>query len=501
MNTSKKALCYHFVGLGGSGMSALAQLLLARGYGVSGSDRNLDRGISQSALGGFQKLSSLGITCLPQDGSGLDGDVDIVVVSSAIEEDNPDLKKAKEKGLPIVNRATLLAVLFNPQRGIAISGTNGKTTVTGMVSWVLDRAGLDPTALLGGIMKNYSHGPGTGNARIGRSDIMVIEADESDGSLTYYRPKIGVITGITLDHKPMGELLRLFSTFAENSQRLVLNANCPVLRSIKTTPKETLTYGFAKEAAVETSASGGQGYPESSSGPGALPPGLWARDVVCHPRGSSFRIEDACSERSESIDFELKLPGKHNVSNALAAAATCRLMSVPLGKVAEALRDFQGIRRRLDLIGETGGVQVVDDFAHNPQKIRSALEAVKLGSTRVLAVFQPHGFAPTRLMKEELIEAFSQTLSPNDILYMLEIFYAGGTVKRDISSVDLVADLVKRGLRAVYVPKRELLLESLREEARPGDTILVMGARDDTLTDFCHEILASLQNTTLQTSQ
>lgn len=438
-------------------MSALAQILSARGCRVSGSDRNLDRGINQDF---FQKLSRQGIRCLPQDGSGIDGTIDIVAVSSAVEEDNPDVKKAREKAIPVVNRATLLAVLFNGVHGIAVAGTNGKTTVTGMISWVLDQSGLDPIVVVGGIMKNYAVQWPPGNARMGGSGIMVIEADESDGSLIYYGPKTGVITGIAKDHKPLEELLKLFITFAQNSEKLVLNADCPVLGSVRLPKKEMVTYGLGEKASI------------------------MARDLVCRPEGSSFKIGD--------VEFALRLPGRHNVMNALAAVATCHMIGVPLKDTVKPMGDFLGIRRRLDLVGERGGIRVIDDFAHNPQKIRASLNTVKLRSGRVLAVYQPHGYGPTRFLRDELVESFAQSLSPEDVLYMPEIFYAGGTAKKDVSSRELIDELTKRGIRAFFFPERGQILEPLIGETRPGDTILIMGARDDTLTDFCQEVLHSL---------
>ncbi|MFQ5957354.1 MAG: UDP-N-acetylmuramate--L-alanine ligase [Candidatus Brocadiales bacterium] len=457
MKATKGSLNYHFVGLGGSGMSALAQLLRARGHTVSGSDRNLDRGLNHTL---FHKLSRLGISCLPQNGSGLENGVDIVVVSTAVEESNPDIKMARERGIPIVNRAALLAVLFNDLRGIAIGGTNGKTTVTGMVGWILDRAGLDPTVIMGGMMKNYSNRSQPGNARVGRSDITVIEADESDGSLIYYRPKVGVITNITKDHKPIGELIMLFSSFADGSSKLVLGADCPVASSIRPIPRGTITFGFSEKALFR------------------------ATDVACKDWSSSFKVED--------VPFKLKLPGRHNVLNALAAIVTAHLLSVPLEVSAKALKDFKGVSRRLDLIGETRGIKVIDDFAHNPQKIKAAIESVRPTSRRILAIYQPHGFSPTRFLKEELVQTISEGLSADDILFMPEIFYAGGTVSKDISSRDIIESVAAQGIRAHFVTERTGIRGHICEEARPGDTVLVMGARDDTLTEFCQEILGSL---------
>ncbi len=457
METLRKVLSYHLVGLGGSGMSPLAQVLLARGHRVSGSDRNLDRGTNHPL---FQKLSRLGITCFPQDGSGVNESTSMVVVSSAIEDDNPDIQKARELGIPIIQRASLLSILFNERNGIAIAGTNGKTTVTGMVTWIMDKAGLDPTAVVGGYMKNYASETRPGNARIGRGDTMCIEADESDGTLAYYRPKLGIVTSISKDHKPLESLMGLFLIFIQNSSRLVVNVDCPVLGKVKLPPKETVTYGLQEKAQVR------------------------ATDIVYEPWGSSFCVG--------GVHFELKIPGRHNILNALAAVAACGMESVSVEKAAEALSEFRGIERRLDIVGESHGIRVIDDFAHNPDKIQAALETVKKSSRRVLVVYQPHGFGPTRFMKDELIEVFAKSISKEDVLFMPEILYLGGTAKKDISSQMLVKELVTRGVNAYYFSERERILGPLMAEVRPGDTVLVMGARDDTLTDFCREILASL---------
>jgi UDP-N-acetylmuramate--alanine ligase len=385
----------------------------------------------------------------------------MVVISSAIEEDNQDIKRACELGIPIIQRASLLAILFNERHGIAVAGTNGKTTVAGMVTCILDKAGLDPTAVVGGYMKNYASEYKPGNVRIGHSDIMCIEADESDGTLAYYRPNLGVITSISKDHKPLESLMGLFLIFLQNSARLVVNIDCPILSKIKLPPKENLTYGLKEKANIR------------------------GTEIVYKSWGSSFRVN--------GVNFELRVPGRHNVMNALAAIATCSMESVTMEKAAEALAEFQGVKRRLDLAGEVHGIKVIDDFAHNPDKIRAAIETVKRHSARVLIVYQPHGFGPTRFMKDELIEVFSTAISKEDVLFMPEILYMGGTANKDISSHMLVKELVERGVNAYYLAERKYILGPLIAEVKPGDTILVMGARDETLTDFCHEILARLR--------
>jgi UDP-N-acetylmuramate--alanine ligase len=468
---SEKEMSYHFVGIGGNGMSAIAQLLRARGHNVSGSDRNYDRRLFTRL---FSSLEDKGIKLFLQDGSGVNGTTNCLVVSSAIEDDNPDIKKARENDVPIRKRAEVLAENFNNLYGIAIGGTNGKTTVSGMVGWILDYAGLDPTILIGGYIKNYATNSVLGNTKVGKSKLMTVETDESDGSIVYFRPKIGVITNISKDHKPIDELLQLFSTFANNTtETLVINADCPELRNIDIRSKNVITYGSGPDAKIRI------------------------RDVVSHPHGSRFKANDTT--------FELNVQGLHNVSNAAAAISVARCLGISDDKTSAAFKTFKGISRRMDLIGEVNGVKVIDDFAHNPAKIMAAIDAARLGAERLITVFQPHGYGPTNFMKEELITAFKTKLSPSDILFMPEIFYAGGTANKNISSRDIIDRLSHDdSINAFFIPDRNDIVDEIRNvlyndpavqgKAPANTTVLVMGARDDSLTAFCHDIVKELRN-------
>lgn len=456
---NSKGLSYHFTGVGGIGMSAIAQVLRKQGHIVSGSDRNYDRKI---AFDVFSKLLTQGITLHPQDGSGIHENTDYVVISSAIEEDNPDMKKSSVFHKKIIKRADLLAEMFNPKYGIAIGGTNGKTTVSSMVGYILDYAGLSPTIIVGGYIKNFVNNFHLGNAKTGTSDIISIEADESDGSIVLYTPRISVVTNVSKDHHTIEEISRMFVTLSQNtSDTLIFNADCPYLKTINFRHGHVITYGLNNNAVIS------------------------AKDIVSTPFQSTFTVDGQ--------PFEINLPGIYNISNALAAIAVARSLNISDDKTAAALRQFMGVQRRMDLIGEVDGVKVIDDYAHNPEKIMAALNAVKPGCKRVIAVFQPHGYGPTAFMMEEIINAFTNVLSSDDILFMPEIFYAGGTAKKNISSADIIKRVKGNGKNAFFIEKRDAIIPAIKKQVKRGDCILVMGARDNTLTEFCQKILPAIE--------
>ncbi|MBW7897298.1 MurC-like ligase [Candidatus Brocadiaceae bacterium B188] len=452
---------YHFTGLGGIGMSAIAQVLKGQGHIISGSDRNFDKNIASDV---FSKLAAQGILLHLQDGSGIDENTDYVIISSAIEEDNQDIIKARVLNKTILKRAILLAEMFNPKYGIAIGGTNGKTTVSSMVGYILDYAGLSPTIVVGGCIKNFVHESSLGNAKAGTSNIISIEADESDGSIIFYTPRVSVITNISKDHKTIEDISKMFVVLSQNTRdTLILNADCPYLKKIDFNHKNLLSYGVNNPAAIS------------------------ARNIVHQTFQSSFTV-DACS-------FQINLPGIYNVSNALAAIAVARSLGISDDMTSAALRQFTGVQRRMDIIGEVRGIKIIDDYAHNPEKIMAAITAVKLCCNRAIAVFQPHGYGPTNFMKEELVSAFIGVLSPRDMLIMPEIFYAGGTAQRNISSADIITRVNEGGKNALFIEKRDDIIPAIKNYVRPGDCILVMGARDNTLTEFSKNILRALQST------
>ena len=443
-----------FCGIGGSGMSALAQVLRHHGHAVRGSDRRLDVGRS-TAL--FDGLRAQGVALYPQDGSGVDDAVDELIVSAAVEEHVPDVRAAKRRAIPVRKRAEALAELFNRAEGVAVGGTSGKTTVAGMIAHVLKQAGRNPTAILGDSLLN-DPSPSTGNAICGDPGLQVIEADESDGTIVLYEPSISVLTNISLDHKPLQELRGMFRKFVQKARRTaVINMDCELSAALGVTG-----IGFGVDNCRAQ---------------------VCAENVRPMADGVTFDVG--------GTSFRLGAPGRHNVSNAVAAAAACSALGVPCPHAADALETFAGIRRRLQVLGTAGGVTVIDDFAHNPDKIAATLSTLREQPGRLLVMFQPTGFAPTRFLKDGLIAAFAAGLGGRDLLAMPEIYYAGGTAARDISSRDLIEAISGQGVNAAFYDRRAEIARRFAEEARPGDRVVVMGARDDTLTDFANAILKS----------
>jgi UDP-N-acetylmuramate--alanine ligase len=440
---------YFFCGIGGSGMSAIAQVLRRRGAQVRGSDRGFDRGQNQATA---DALRAQGIDLLPQDGSAVAG-CDCLVVSTAVEESIPDVRAARAAGIPIRRRAEVLAEdIFNGHQGIAIGGTSGKTTVTGMVGHILAASGRRPTVVNGGIMVNVRREPLLGNALPGDPDLPVIEADESDGTIAYYQPHVALITNISEDHKPLAELRPLFREFIGRASYSVTNAECAESQALG-----PATHCFSIHDACE---------------------------LRTRADGSSFQLR--------GVPFELPVPGRHNVENALAAVAACECVGLSLTESAAALAEFAGIGRRLELIGQANGITVIDDFAHNPDKIAAALAALKLTGGRLRVMFQPHGFAPTRFLWDGLVQAFAGGLGPEDLLLLPDIYYAGGTASADVSSADLAADIRKAGAKCEHSATRESVAQRILADSAAGDIVVVMGARDPTLAGFARELLHSL---------
>lgn len=450
---------YHFVGIGGSGMSALAQLLAAMGNQVTGSDRNLDLGVH---LPIFDLLSSQGIHLFPQNGSGIKPETTMLVISTAIEENVPDFIKARKLHIPVCKRAALLAHLFNERYGIAVAGTSGKSTITGMIGHILSQAGQDPVIVNGGMMKNFPLNNRPNNVYVGSSNVIVIESDESDGSIINYRPALSIINSISKDHKNIPELLSLFKAFADQTkEKVIVNADCPHVCSLDLNPSRTVTFSLEKDSHVK------------------------ARVLQLNPFDSAFEFQGR--------QFTLRVPGLYNIYNALAAIAVAIQKEIALEDIQEALKTFEGISRRFELVGKVLETCVINDFAHNPEKITASLKTSSLLNCRRILVFQPHGFAPTRFLKKELIDSLICGMAKDDVLFIPEIYYVGGTTKQGISSQDLVKAIRAGGRDARYGKNKEAILSPLIKEIHPGDTVHVMGGRDDTLSVFCKKILQLLQ--------
>ena len=445
---------FHYAGLGGSGMSAIAQYQAMTGGRVSGSDRAFDNGERADLRAQFE---ALGIAVMPQDGSGIGADCAALVVSTAVEEQVPDFAAAKAKGVPIIHRSEMLAHFVAQARSIAVTGTSGKSTVAGMIFEILRGAGREPSVITGGDLPILQTEGLPGNAFAGSSDLLVVEADESDGSLVRYSPAVGVILNLQRDHKEMEEVAAMFAT-------------------LRARTREALVVGDQENL-------------DQFAG-GAVRFGLTARadvrgeDVELGAGSSRFRVEDTV--------FELPVPGEHNVANALAAIATAHAVGVPLAEMAAPLSHFSGIGRRFQTVGAASGIEVVDDFAHNAEKIAAAIRTAHLRAKRVLAIYQPHGYGPTRFLRQDFVTTFARELKPEDRVWMLEVFYAGGTATRDFSAAGIVDEIKERGTHAEFAPSREWLINRIAEEATDGDLVLVMGARDPSLTVLARDILGTL---------
>ncbi|MEO6226094.1 MAG: Mur ligase family protein [Sphingomicrobium sp.] len=455
-----------FSGIGGSGMLPLASIVRAAGSRVAGSDRSLDAGRTPQK---FDYLRSLGIQLFPQDGSGLQPGMTLIT-SAAVEETVPDVVRARELHLAHLTRPQFLAQLLNDaRRSVAVGGTSGKSTVTGMVGWILHACHRQPTVMNGAVMKNFvTPSAPFASALVGDPELFVSEVDESDGSITLYRPEIAVLTNISRDHKEMAELRGLFAGFLQASRKPVLNLDDPETRALsEAIPADKLvSYGL--------------------DSPGA---DFMGKALELQSGGVSFAVEAG----GERHDVRLQVPGRHNASNALAAIAAAHAVGVRIEDAIAAIARFEGLKRRLETVGTAAEVTVIDDFAHNPDKIDATLATLRAQPGRVLLMFQPHGFGPLAKMGEELAASLAGGMAPDDRLYLPDPVYQGGTTERARGSDWLAQQVRDLGRPADHLPERSAIGDALLSEARPGDRILIMGARDDTLIDFARELLERLE--------
>jgi UDP-N-acetylmuramate--alanine ligase len=458
---------YFFCGVGGSGMTPLALIILASGGRVEGSDRALDQGRNTAR---FDFLRARGIKLHPQDGSGVTRSSQILVTSAAVEETIPDVQAARRVGASVTTRARLLADLFNrAPLSIGVAGTSGKSTTVGMIGWILHRAGKHPTIMNGADMKNFVAADAPfASARIGEGEVFVSEVDESDGSIAFFTPRIAIVNNISLDHKSMDELRSLFRGFIANAETAVLNLDNAETAALaaELKPGRVLTYSLR-----------------------AADADLLASQPLQLPAGVAFQVT---ARDGEAIGVKLNVPGLHNVANALAALSAATACGVALPEAAVHLSEFSGIRRRLDVVGTANGITVIDDFAHNPDKIAATLDTMHAFPGRLLMMFQPHGYGPIRLMRQALVDCFADGMRDQDVLVMPEPVYYGGTVDRSVGSRELAGDIERRGRKAVAFADRSACGDRLMSLARPGDRILVMGARDDSLSLFAQDLLQRL---------
>lgn len=450
---------FHFSGIAGAGMGPLACLMKARGHAVQGSDRAFDQGKKQEIA---VELSRLGIELAPQDGRAVTAAIDRFVYSAAVEADTPELRAARALSLECLPRPQLLAEVINTASpGVAISGTSGKSTVVGMLGWLLREGGIRATVLGGADFV----GEGSGGCFVAgpTEGPAVAEACESDGTLVGYRPTIGVIHNVSRDHDELSALRPQFTAFARNCGKLLVGVDCPEAAALGQRFKAA-TYGLSEDADARLRV--------TSVGPRR------GRGVLRHA--------------GRDLTLDIPQPGLHNLQNATAAALVALEIGLDADAVAALLARFPGVARRFELVGTTArDIHVVDDYAHNAEKLRAAISTAQAGSARVVAVFQPHGFGPARFLRGELREMMPTLLRPQDRFCYAEIFFAGGTVAKDISS-RMLADDLPAALNCGYARDHEAARQWVVSEARPGDTVLIMGARDPDLPRLARAVLSSL---------
>jgi len=448
----------HFIGIGGYGMSALALILLQKGYLVSGSD------LKASPL--TEHLSEEGaLVTIGHRRENL-GAAQLVVYSTAVPPGNPEVMAVTEKGLPLWHRSELLAALLNEARGIAIAGAHGKTTTTAMVALLLEKGGLDPSAIIGGVLPAYGS-----NARLGQSDYLVAEADESDSSFTRYHPYVALVTGMEADHlehynNEYSRLQEAYGTFLSHLDpggTAILCADDPGLLELGAQLQgRVFYYGLAAETP--------------------------AGEAVPVPRADYYAANIELAERSSSFDFyfrgkrlasavNLSVPGRHNVSNATGALALAASLGLDPATCAASLKGFSGVGRRFEVIGTVNGITVIDDYAHHPTEIRATLEAARPGCKRLICVFQPHRYTRTAWFLDEFSRAFTEA----DLL-LLHSVYSAGEVPIPGATSEVLAELIREhsNIPVFYSDHLLILEEQALAIARPGDRIITMGAGDIT---------------------
>ncbi|HHH89495.1 MAG TPA: UDP-N-acetylmuramate--L-alanine ligase [Aliiroseovarius sp.] len=451
----------HFVGIGGIGMSGIAEVLLNHGYRVQGSDLK--------ASDNTRRLEALGARiCFPQRAENLDG-AEVVVISSAIKPGNPELDAARARGLPVVRRAEMLAELMRLKSNIAIAGTHGKTTTTTLVAELLVKGGIDPTVINGGIIHAYGS-----NARMGQGEWMVVEADESDGTFTRLPATIAVVTNIDPEHMEhwgtYDALRQGFSDFVHNIPfygLAVMNTDHAEVQALvgRITDRRVRTYGFNAQADV---------------------------------RGVNLRFDsgrahfdiDLATEGTQIDGCTLPMPGTHNVSNALAAVAVARHLGMKRDAIRAALAEFEGVNRRFTRVGEVAGVAIIDDYAHHPVEIRAVLSAARQATEgRVIAVHQPHRYTRLNALFDDFCGAFNEA----DVVGITDVFAAGEAPIEGATRDDLVAGLTAHGHRdARAIDDLEGLARLLRDEARPGDLFVCLGA--GTISAWSRDLAQLVQN-------
>ena len=454
----------HFVGIGGIGMSGIAELVANLGYRVSGSDAR------RSDI--TDRLAALGVRIDEGHDAAHVADADVVVVSSAIATDNPEVVAARGRHVPVIPRAEMLAELMRLRVGIAVAGAHGKTTTTSMVALMLERAGLDPTAVIGGRLSAFGS-----NAKLGRGQFMVVEADESDRSFLKLSPTIAVVTNIDREHMDAyGSFDRLVEAFRDFADRVPFYGaviacidDAAVRALLPSLGRRTITYGFSADADVHGLEPKGDG---RSSG----------CRVIYRVRG----VPDGVGQGT----LELPVPGRHNVLNALAAITVGLELGVPFDRMQAALADFGGAERRYQIRGTRAGVTVVDDYGHHPTEIAAVLRAAREGHpARLVVVFQPHRFSRTR----DLLDDFGPALAQADVVMLTDIYAAGEAAIPGVTLDALARAVAPHVARLVVTPRLEDVPAVIAGDARPGDLVITLGA--GSIAGLADRLLAALSTT------
>jgi len=450
---------FFFIGIGGSGMNGIARIMNIQGFSISGSDRDRDKGNRPEF---YKSMENSGIKLFPQNGSGISGYLDCIVTSTAVEAEIPDLTAANKLNIEIIHRSEMLARLVKSLRSIAIAGTSGKSTVTGITGWCLKNAGFEPMMLNGARVLGIGKDESDSDILSGKGEYAVFEADESDGSLVRFHPSIGVLTNITLDHLPMEKLREIFSVYAENiSEILVYNADCQESAKIAKFARKGIGFSIDSDSDFQASSLDISGFE------------------------SSFTIENQ--------RIHLKVPGRHNIENALATYSVLRYLDIVPAECRDLLESFQGISRRFQKKGTANNITVIDDFAHNPDKLRATMTVADKLSKSCKYIFQPHGYGPISFLFDEFVEVFSNGINKDDTLILTPVFYAGGTVNKKADS-EMLAEEIRRSGTSVVVMEKSKIPGYLSKNCSPGDHVIVMGARDPSLPGFCQEILNVLES-------
>lgn len=435
----------HFVGIGGIGMSGIAEVLLTLGFQVSGSD--------QKATPVTERLASLGARVFEGHAAGNAAEAQVVVVSSAVPVDNPEIQEAHRRQIPVIPRAEMLAELMRMKFNVAVAGAHGKTTATSMIAVMTAEAKLDPTAVIGGRLDVFGS-----SARLGKSDLMVVEADESDRSFLYLLPSIAVVTNIDREHldhyRDLEEIAAAFVSFMNKVPfygavvacfdppwRALMQKLIPQLR------RRLVTYGIEDGADVQ------------------------GKIRELSPTGSAF---DVTVKGKTLGPFNVRVPGRHNVQNALAAVTVGLELELSPEQIRQGLERFRGADRRFQIKAEVDGVTILDDYGHHPTEIQATLDAARLrGAKRIIAIFQPHRYTRTKFLLDEL----ARSLAGCNRVYVLDIYAASEAPIPGVSSEALVNRMRQLGVEnARYAPAQEPLLDELVREARPGDLVITIGA-------------------------